>query len=469
MEKDVPNKRVLTISHYVCLFHSNDEFAHMMFFVLEIIVREERYSVAQKLKHYLCTLNMFPSIPPSTDEHQLQNERTSTRIFIVLLTLLLTILLLYTSLINVTQTVTVKINTIAKYSQLYSTYPQTLTCPCTQISINYGTFLDVQYTFHQVCSSVFVDEYWINYLYNSYGNGAVYTYDFRYTSPMTFQGLSALCGLVNQTISNSLTQFYLNQYISASVIPSQVFESQVNASVSQFISSTANDFLLSLTTIRNTTQSNAIYSREGTNYYFYTQPTLYNPDPHAESYSNCSCSSSPTCVEPSSIYDYSNGAILFSVAGIYIGCYIIESLLQSDLRCFYNQTCINQLQSYLISSSSMNITALDKTLLVQFLENSTIEVVVDQLMVQQWNQSKMYDRYYNACQPAECIYTHQTKNNPIYIITTLIGLLGGLITVLKLIVPRLVIFLCKKQEQPRPHIGKRISEKTISLYVTGVP
>jgi beta-lactamase regulating signal transducer with metallopeptidase domain len=117
----------------------------------------------------------------------------------------------------------------------------------------------------------------------------------------------------------------------------------------------------------------------------------------------------------------------------------------------------------------MNITALDKTLLVQFLENSTIEVVVDQLMVQQWNQSKMYDRYYNACQPAECIYTHQTKNNPIYIITTLIGLLGGLITVLKLIVPRLVIFLCKKQEQPRPHIGKRISEKTISLYVTGVP
>jgi len=113
----------------------------------------------------------------------------------------------------------------------------------------------------------------------------------------------------------------------------------------------------------------------------------------------------------------------------------------------------------------MNITALDKTLLVQFLENSTINEIVDQLMVEQWNQSIMYDRYYNECQPAECIYTHQSNNNPIYIVTTLIGLLGGLITVLKLIVPRLVMFLWKKQEQPRPHIGKRISEKIISLYI----
>jgi hypothetical protein len=215
MQKDVHNKRLFSITHEVRPFHSNDEFAHTMLFVLEIIDGEERYSVAQKLKNYFCTLNVFPSIPPSTDEHLLQNERTSTRMFIVLLTLSLTILLLYTSLINVTQTVSVKTNTMAQYLQLYSTYPQTLTCPCTQISINYGAFLDVQYTFHQVCSSVFVDEYWINYLYTSYGSNTVYPDDFRSTGFLTFQGLSALCGLVNQTISNSLTQFYSNQYISA--------------------------------------------------------------------------------------------------------------------------------------------------------------------------------------------------------------------------------------------------------------
>jgi hypothetical protein len=119
----------------------------------------------------------------------------------------------------------------------------------------------------------------------------------------------------------------------------------------------------------------------------------------------------------------------------------------------------------------MNITALDKTLLVQFFENSTIKEVVDQLMVEQWNQSIMYDRYYNSCQPVECIYTHQTKNNPIYIVTTLIGLLGGLITFLKIIVPRLGMFLWKKQEQPRIYTGKRILKKIISfsLHIQGGP
>ncbi|CAF1255155.1 unnamed protein product, partial [Adineta steineri] len=46
--------------------------------------------------------------------------------------------------------------------------------------------------------------------------------------------------------------------------------------------------------------------------------------------------------------------------------------------------------------------------------------------------------YYNECQPSKCSYSYETKNSAIYIITTVIGLVGGLITVLKLIVPRAV-------------------------------
>ena len=154
--------------------------------------------------------------------------------------------------------------------------------------------------------------------------------------------------------------------------------------------------------------------------------------------------------------DYPNSTILFFVPGIYTGCYIIESLLQSNLQCFYNQTCINQLLSYLLSSSSMNVTALDKSLLVRFLETSTIEELLNELMVEEWNSSIMYENYYNECQPTQCTYTHETKNNVIYIVTTLVGLIGGLITVLKLIVPRLVKIVRKKKELSRPQIGKRI-------------
>ena len=89
----------------------------------------------------------------------------------------------------------------------------------------------------------------------------------------------------------------------------------------------------------------------------------------------------------------------------------------------------------------MNITALDESLPSRFFPNSTLEEVVDVLMVEQWNSSRMYDSYYNECQPKECTYTHQTKNSVIYIVTTLFGLTGGLTTALRLLVPRLVKFI----------------------------
>ncbi|CAF4398347.1 unnamed protein product, partial [Adineta steineri] len=69
-----------------------------------------------------------------------------------------------------------------------------------------------------------------------------------------FQGLSTFCQLSNQTISNRLIQFYSSQYVSVSVTPLQVLQSQTQAFISQFISSMTNDFSLSLLTIRETTQ-----------------------------------------------------------------------------------------------------------------------------------------------------------------------------------------------------------------------
>ena len=116
---------------------------------------------------------MFPSIPPTTDEHELRNQRLSTRLFIVCLFLSLAILVSYTSLVKITKTINIKEPTLAQYSQLYTTYSQTLTCPCTQISINYDKFLHISYTLHQVCNSVFVTQNWFYYL--NYQNGSTFS------------------------------------------------------------------------------------------------------------------------------------------------------------------------------------------------------------------------------------------------------------------------------------------------------
>jgi hypothetical protein len=405
----------------------------------------------QKSKVFLKNFNVFPSVAPSIDEHQLHQERISTRLFIFLLISSFGILLLYTSLIDVTQTVNVKAPTITQYSQLYSTYSQTLTCPCSKISINYQTFIQINYTLHQLCNSIFVTQYWIDYLANSRGNTITFIDDFRATGTFTFQALNAFCELINQTIVNRLIQFNSTQYVSASVTSFQLFQSQTQSFISQFKSTMTNDFLLSLSTIRNTTQSNALLSGQLTNYLIETPRGETDAYTTSRFYGNCSCAFSAMCGYQSRFYVYPAGTVLFVVPGIYTGCYVIESLLQSNLQCFYNQTCINTLQSYFVSSSSMNITALDISLSSRYSENSTIEDLVDELMIEEWNSSIIYENYFNECEPTECTYTHQTKNSIIYIVTTIIGLIGGLTTALKLIVPRLVkiIALCIQKLQVR--------------------
>ncbi|CAF1153292.1 unnamed protein product [Adineta ricciae] len=328
----------------------------------------------QNTKSYIQNFNLFPSIPPSTDQHQLQNEKISTRIFIILPILSLTILLLYTSLINVTQTININTPTILTYQELHSKYSQVLTCPCTQISMSYDTF----------------------------------------------------------------HQFYSNQFISASVISSELFQLQVESLVNQFISSTTNDFLLSLTTIRNTTQSNGIFTGPLTNYAFVTYENEDYTPLFARTYRGCDCGLSASCNFPSYIRAYETETTLFVIPGFYSACYTIESLLQSDLQCFYDQTCIDELQFWFLSRAQRNITSLDSSMTSRFSLNSTFEEILSDLMVEKWNSTLMYEKYYYVCMPTECTYTRQAKNNAIYIVTTLFGLTGGLTKAFRLVVPFLV-------------------------------
>jgi hypothetical protein len=98
-----------------------------------------------------------------------------------------------------------------------------------------------------------------------------------------------------------------------------------------------------------------------------------------------------------------------------------------------------------------NVTALDASLPSQYSPNTTIKELLDTLMIEEWNTTQMYDQYYNECQPIQCSYSISTHNDIIYIVTTIIGIVGGLVTVLKLVVPRLVKFVmhCIRKRKAR--------------------
>jgi hypothetical protein len=120
---------------------------------------------------------------------------------------------------------------------------------------------------------------------------------------------------------------------------------------------------------------------------------------------------------------------------------VIESLLQSILQCFYNQTCINVLQTYLSSSLS------------EHFENSTIKKLLDHLTIEERSATIMYDKYYEQYQPVLCTFTGdivETRINVVNIAIIMIFLVGGPIPALKLVISLLAnIIACCVRRSPR--------------------
>ena len=250
--------------------------------------------------------------------------------------------------------------------------------------------------------------------------------------------------MIESTVRNSLIQFNSSQYITAAVAPLQLFQRQTQSYIEHFTSSARNDFSSSLTIIRKTTQGNALLSAQLTNYYLTSAYTNYYVSAVPTNYSGCNCRLLSTCVSQLS---FVTNAETFNVPGFYVGCYVIEALLQSTLECFYHQTCVDELQLYLSPNSSLKVTALNSSLPSQYAENASIEHLLQNLMVEQWKWSPVYNRYYDECQPIQCTYSIETRNDAIYIVTTMFGIVGGLITVLKFVVPQVVKFVRKKMRR----------------------
>ena len=416
-------------------------------------VSENISKLWKKVKEFLQRFNLFPSIPPSTDPHQLKNQIISTRLFIVLLIFSLTIFIEYRSLVTITKSVTVESPSGAKYSELYVKYSTTLACPCTKISIGYDKILYINYTLHEVCSSYFISHEWIqNFAPERYPTLA--TNDFRYISRYAFQGLKRFCDLAAETISINLIQYYSTQFVSSSVTPYDVFQSQIQTFTDQFTWSSKEKLIESLSMIRSTTQSNALLVIDQSNYYLFLSRPEDGILPIPQYYGFCACDLEATCNARTAIYEYPTLSRVFTVPGFYTGCYPIEALLQSTLQCFYDESCIQQIQMYLPISSSIRIQPLNSSLLINYVDDSPINDIIENLMIEQWNLSVMHESYYDECAPAKCMYSYETRNDIVYIVTTIFGLVGGLVTVLKFLIPIVVMFVRRKRTVENRQIGK---------------
>jgi hypothetical protein len=72
-------------------------------------------------------------------------------------------------------------------------------------------------------------------------------------------------------------------------------------------------------------------------------------------------------------------------------------------------------------------------------------------MVERWNSSISYTNFYQKCKPVYCSFSYQERLNILYIITTVIGLFGGLSLVFQLMSLSLIKLFLKLTNKPGPN------------------
>ena len=74
----------------------------------------------------------------------------ASRIYLVLLSTSIVVLVLFTGLIESTTSVTVQSPSLEIYDKLQAQYSQLLSCPCEKIAIPYKNFVSIDISYHQV-------------------------------------------------------------------------------------------------------------------------------------------------------------------------------------------------------------------------------------------------------------------------------------------------------------------------------
>ncbi|CAF1557725.1 unnamed protein product [Adineta steineri] len=132
--------------------------------------------------------------------------------------------------------------------------------------------------------------------------------------------------------------------------------------------------------------------------------------------------------------------------GIRYGCSIMDSVLKSSLMCWFENTCLNQLRTF-VSAANLpilpSITPLNSTLSSRYSPNTSIEIIFNEIMIEEWNFSSSYSIYYQKCKPSSCSFTYEKKTSIIYLITIIISLIGGINVILRLFSPLIIKIIFK--------------------------
>ena len=358
----------------------------------------------------------------------IQKELMATRLYVCSLSIVLLITIIISAfLIRTTNNIEYS-PSHTRFSQLLSKYPNTLHCPCSAIGIPYHTFVTIHVQFHQVCSSIFIQQTWIDIIYSQYNTSSLSSDDFRLTLSFFWQLIRGFCLISGRTWDDTLTGFETSHLFSPVAMAEDVLYSQVNTILQNQINLAQTKLIHTLLSIRRSTSGNQFVSALATNNYLRYPPQdsdfEISPKMSPRTFNNCSCLSVEGCPHSAIIHD-SHGHLMM-IPGMINDCLIIDGTLASTLECYYKQACL----SFLHPSLSVSIQPLSNISNKHFQMNSTIEMLLNEFMIDELINNTRFDFYYAHCKPAYCSYSYEHRFDVLFIITTIIGIYGGLSFVL---------------------------------------
>jgi len=290
------------------------------------------------------------------------------------------------------------------------------------MSIQYKSFLNLSVlNRHQVCSSDFITDRWIEPLLLPNLQSTYSPMEFRTSAIGFFQLLASFCEFTEKYLTDELSALRNKSLIHSQVVSPIQLNTQIQSIIEQFQVDTNNSFLNILELIRLMINNNSLISLFQTNWKWtdlidvkyghwgkivHTEPIVYD--------GTCNCGLSSECVQDVS-----------ETPGLKVGCYPLEALLQSNLQCLYNDSCIR-----LIQSTNQSYTPLNISLPSKYKLDSSVQLILNQLMIEEWISNVSYNNYYAICSPSFCSYSYMTRRSSLDILSSLLGLYGGLIIII---------------------------------------
>ncbi|CAF3814784.1 unnamed protein product [Rotaria magnacalcarata] len=388
----------------------------------------------------------------NADAQLLQEQRISTRLYVISLTTTSFILVISTLLSAEKNIITIHNPSLKVYKELHEKSPTTLNCPCLTNTMPYKQFIVAETAMHQICSSSFVSEQWISALFIP--DASRYSgIDFRTTASSQFELLKTLCEVARDNIFESLLNLNNTQLLAGNLLPEKEIFIQTKTTSERIRSDTTIRLNNALKLIELLTQTNYFSSALNTNIVYFVNRIMFHEifvygSSNTAWYSIvnnetkiCGCQFN-TCFLPVGFYSFAD-EINFNrhtiiephkynasdlVPGFFGACTPYEAIFQAKFICLYDIKCIKKLTHYFprLVQLMSTIQPLNTSVPSKYPRNVTVNHLIQEIFLEQWRVSIDYIKYFAACAPKICTYSYTKQINFAYTITMLISLPGKL-------------------------------------------